>query len=402
MNAMKTRLLAFALLPLLAAAQPPPGPSAPADPETTAPVRIVSTQSDPGRVDISLRNEAEAALNRGFKWLAARQKENGAWSNEDFPALTGLPLWALAMRRAPEYKPRVDKAVEFLMAHVQPDGSIYRPREGAQGGGLANYNTAICMTALHEAGDPALIPAILKARRFMANAQHLGGDLYHGGMGYDPTSGRAYADLNNTVMGLEAMRLTERVEDFRPAGEARVDLDWQAVTQFLARVQNDSSAGPAEAGGFAYRPDESKAGIATGTQGRIVFRSYGSMTYAGMLSLIYARVSRDDLRVRSAFDWTVRHWSLDENPGMGSEGLYYFLNVLTKAMNAYGRERITLADGQTLAWRSEIVRRLVNLQRVDPDTGEGFWMNETGRWWESDPVLTTAYTLIALQAALAE
>ena len=359
---------------------------------------LIASQTTAGKVDISLQNEAKAAIQRGLKWLASHQKENGAWSNEDFPALTALPLWAFSWGEHPDKDKITSNAVAFILGSVQADGGIYRNVE-AKGGGLANYNTAICMTGLHATGKPELGAVVRKAREFVAAGQHTGDDVYNGGMGYDKATGRQYADLSDTVIAVEAMRFTQSAEDNRPAGEKRADLKWQGVTQFLGHVQNDASTGPSNAGGFAYRPEESKAGTTTNADGTVVFRSYGSMTYAGLLTLIYADVDRKDPRVRSAFEWTVRHWTLNENPGMGQEGLYYFYNVLTKALSAYGQDMITREDGTKLDWRTEVVRKLINLQKIDPATGEGYWINDAGRWWEADPVLTTSYVLIALEAA---
>ena len=361
-------------------------------------------------VDPSLANEARAAISRGVKWLLAKQSEGGYWSNEDFPALTALPLWALVKSgSAPEDS--IDKAVAYIQGAVNDDGSICRvPKETIKGGGLCNYNTALCMVALHATGRPELIPAIQKARSYVAGSQHFGDDLYRGGMGYDPSTGRPYADLSNSYLAYEAMRLTESVEDLRAAGDARADLDWEAAQQFVQRVQNLpghndqawASDAPEEKGGFAYRPDASMAGSVTNEDGTVRFRSYGSMTYAGLLSFIYAEVDRDDPRVASAFDWSRNHWTVAENPGMGKQGLYYFYNVLSKALAAYGQDVIEKADGTKVNWRDELIRTLVGLQKTEAETGHGFWVNDEGRWWESDPVLVTSYTLLALEIALGE
>ena len=361
-------------------------------------------------VSSSLQNEATAAISRGVKWLIARQNEEGYWSNPEFPALTALSLWAIAKSgNAPQEA--VDRAVGYILASVHEDGSIWRkPSEERRGGGLSTYNTAISMVALHMVGRADLVPVIQNARRFLAGAQHFGGDVYEGGMGYDASTGRAYADLSNTMLAYEAMRLTESVEDLRTGPDGKADLDWEAARKFLARVQNlpGQNAGSwvsddeKERGGFIYTPESSQAGTYTDAEGVVRFRTYASMTYAGLLSLIYAEVDRNDPRVQSAFDWAQRHWTLDENPGMGKEGLYYFYNVLAKALATYGQDVIRDEAGNALNWREEFIRKLVNLQRVDADTGEGYWLNETGRWWESDPVLVTAYSLIALEVALAD
>ncbi len=352
-------------------------------------------------LDRSMINEAYHAIRRGKDWLASLQKENGGWSDDQYPALTALPLWTFAVGDYPGRQAIMERAVEHILSYVQPNGGIYRHIEGRRGGGLSNYNTAICMKALHAVGDNDLVPVVLDARRFLAAAQHLGDDQYDGGMGYDRLTDRAYADLNNTVIAYEAMRLTEQLEEFRPADQERADLDWDAARRFLARLQHTEDVGiPEEVGGFFYRPEtDPKAGVRTNETGTVIFRAYGSMTYAGMLSLIYADVSRNDPRVQSAFDWAMRHWTLEENPGAGPEGVYYFYNVLTKALDAFGRDRIPAGDEQ-LYWRREIVRKLLNLQRIDPETGYGYWVNDHGRYLEADPVLVTSYSILALQLAL--
>lgn len=380
------------LPPALPGATPPP-------PQAPGTHTLVTKQPVTGKVDISVAKESEAAVNRGLDWLAARQRPDGSWSDPNFPALTALPLWAFALSQHPQREAVTRKAAAFLLTCVQPDGGIYKSLPG-KGGGLSNYNTALCMTALHLLNDPQYTPVVLKARQFVAAGQHFGGDIYEGGMGYDRATGRTYTDLSDSVIAYEAMRLTQSVEDLRPAGEKHVDLDWQAAQRFLERVQNKASSGPENAGGFGYRPDESKAGTTTNQQGVIVFRSYGSMTYAGLLSLIYANVNRDDPRVQSAFDWAVKHWSLDENPGMQDQGLFYFYNVLTKSLATYGREDIPRKDQPSLFWRQALIEKLLGLQKVDSGTGAGYWVNANNRYWENNDVLTTSYTLIALQVAL--
>jgi squalene-hopene/tetraprenyl-beta-curcumene cyclase len=34
---------------------------------------------------------------------------------------------------------------------------------------------------------------------------------------------------------------------------------------------------------------------------------------------------------------------------------------------------------------------------LDTQNKEGFWVNESGRWWEKDPVLVTCYAMLALE-----
>jgi len=102
------------------------------------------------------------------------------------------------------------------------------------------------------------------------------------------------------------------------------------------------------------------------------------------------------------YEWAVQHWTLEENPGMGPQGLYYFYHALAKSLAAYGVNPLTLADGTALNWRDELVRKLVNLQQIDARTGGGYWVNREDRWWEDDPVRVTAYALLTLELALNE
>jgi squalene-hopene/tetraprenyl-beta-curcumene cyclase len=117
------------------------------------------------------------------------------------------------------------------------------------------------------------------------------------------------------------------------------------------------------------------------------------MSYAGLLSYIYADLDKEDPRVEAVVDWLRAHYTLDENPGMGEQGLFYYYHTMAKGLNAYGAERLTLKDGKTVDWRRDLAMRLLSLQ----DGTNGSWVNDNGRWWEKDPVLVTSYATIALE-----
>lgn len=111
-----------------------------------------------------------------------------------------------------------------------------------------------------------------------------------------------------------------------------------------------------------------------------------------MLSYIYADLQRDDPRVRAAFDWLRNNYTLDENPGMGPQGLYYYLHLMTKALTIYGVDQLPAASGKSVDWRKDVAMKLINLQKAD-----GSWANDNGRWWEHDPALVTSYSLMSLE-----
>ena len=358
--------------------------------------------------DESMRKEALHSIRLGVQWLEKNQNPEGWWSNPMYPAMTALAASAIMnspdVIREGKTPESVRRALRFIKSCTRPDGGIYKDVQGVKGGGLPNYNTAICLLALADANDPLDRDIILKGRKFIIRSQNLDRGPYFGGMGYDANNARPYSDLSNTVWALEALRRTQPAE----LGQDK-DLNWSAAIDFVSRCQHLRQTNkadwvqdtPAERGGFIYNPTKSQAGEAKSDDDNTTFpRSYASMTYAGLLSFIYAQVDRQDPRVLAACDWIKRHWSVDENPGVGAQGLYYHYLTMSKALDVNGQEELALATGQTVGWRSELVKKLVSLQKIDPPTGLGFWQNENNRWWENDPSLVTAYTLLALDRAL--
>lgn len=323
---------------------------------------------------------AARALARGRDYLLAEFDPSGHWSDPQMPALTALPLWALC---GCEGVPAgvLQKAGGFVLSTQREDGGFYVPKPGRGGSGLGNYNTSVCLSALYVWGK-APAAALLKAREYLAGSQLTGDDTMAGGFGYDRLSRKRYADLSNTSYALDAMRRTEALEEFRPGGR-RVDVDWSAALAFVERLTR--SAGD-EAGGAAYNDRTPQAG-ATNAAGKVMLRTYGSMTYAAVLSMCHAQLDRGDPRVRQSLAYCERHWTLAENPGMGSQGLYYYYDILARALGAAGVETVGGHD-----WKRELAAQIVKLQRAD-----GGWRNDNNRFWEADGVLCTAFAMLALQ-----
>ena len=118
------------------------------------------------------------------------------------------------------------------------------------------------------------------------------------------------------------------------------------------------------------------------------------MTYAGLKSMLYAGVGKDDPRVRAAVEWLQQHYSLDENPGMGDSGLYYYFHTFAKSLSAYGESNFVVKDGDKHDWKQELIAALASRQKED-----GSWTNSNERWLEADPNLATGYALLALSYA---
>jgi squalene-hopene/tetraprenyl-beta-curcumene cyclase len=358
-----------------------------------------------------VRQAVDQSVARGIAYLQRQQGPEGAWLQH--PAVTALA--ATALLQAPggpgsAVAASAAKALDFVKGFAKPDGSIWAEGEGQ----YPNYSTAISLIALAAADRPGDRETMRKARQFLLGptsqfAQVPESDPAFGGIGYGK-SGRP--DLSNTQWALEALYVSRHLdrEPFTddPARPAKAELAWGRALTFLTRCQNLAetnasgwvTSDPENRGGFIYfpgsndpeLPPESKAGEVD-LAGAKALRSYGSMTYAGLKSMIYARVSRDDPRVKAALDWICRHYTFAENPGIGAQGHFYYLHTCAKALHATGEELLTDAGGTPHRWRDDLARQLVALQKPD-----GSWVNDgSGRWMESIPELTTCYAVLALQ-----
>jgi squalene-hopene/tetraprenyl-beta-curcumene cyclase len=122
------------------------------------------------------------------------------------------------------------------------------------------------------------------------------------------------------------------------------------------------------------------------------------MTYAMLKSYMYAGLKKDDPRVKAAWDWITKNWTLDENPGMrlagpanAENGLFYYYHTLARALNAYDEPVVPDAKGGKHDWRVELIEKLAALQKP-----EGGWAGEK-KWMEEKPILATAFAVLALQ-----
>ena len=335
--------------------------------------------------------QVKRALDNGFAWLRSTQSPDGSWSDKRFPGMSALALWAMANAADPENATAAQKAEAYLVACAQPDGGIYVPIPNRRGGGLGNYNTCLCLTALHAAGAKERHASVLlAARAYIASTQIETEGLHEGGFGYDKSSPREYTDLNNTLYAIDAMRLTQDVEEMRPTNQKKVDINWSAAKRYVLSMQQIQPGD--DEGGFLYNREVPRA---KQESARPQLKAYGSMTYAGLLAMLHCQLSRDDPRVRSVYQYIGKHWTLDENPGQGNQGLYFYYDILARALTAAGIENLTLADGTVLDWREALAQAL--LKRQQPD---GSWVNENNRFWEADPVLSTSYALLALTLIL--
>src|SRR5690606_31289132 len=122
--------------------------------------------------------------------------------------------------------------------------------------------------------------------------------------------------------------------------------------QNLKGEENDQAwAGKIDDGSFIYTP---AAGGSTKVQDEPLpdggLPGYGSMTYAGIKSLIYCGVDKNDRRIQKALEWVRKNYTLDRNPGMpdvrAQWGLYYYYHTMAKCLSVLGEDFLVDAEGK--------------------------------------------------------
>lgn len=339
------------------------------------------------------------SIDRALAYLAASQSADGGWEafGSSHPGVSALVLKALLQDDdyGPDH-PVCRRGVDFLLKFVQPDGGIYPP-----GDGQMNYHTSVAVMALASTKSPRNEKVVrdavgyLKKIQWDAEEGHEPSSPWYGGQGYG--QGKR-PDLSNTQLMIEALHESGLSPD-DPA--YRKALVFVSRCQMLGSGNDQPFAKDSTEGGFVYSPangGESKAGTVE-RDGKPRLRTYGSMTYAGFKSMLYADLKHDDPRVTSAWEWIRRYYTLDQNPNMPTpqahEGLYYYYHTFARALQAYGQEVIMDGQGAPRHWRAELCEKLLSLQRPDAS-----WLNEADRWFEGNAHLVTAYAVLALQTAL--
>ena len=360
-------------------------------------IRLVSgINSSP---NLSLLKETKHSLEIAYEYLLKSQLPNGSWN--DNPAITALVLYSFLL--PPLYNPDINsekaliKGFEYLETFVQPDGGIYKEE-------YRNYVTSVCLLAFVESNQEKYRPIIENAKNFLIKFQldeEEGIEKahpYYGGIGY---GGDDRPDLSNTQFALDAIKAAEdyevRYSKIIPTDsnqvekdEAELGLHWRKALVFLARCQNVKAVNDmpyaTDDGGFIYE---------TGTYKEERSHSYGSMTYAGVKSLLYAKVDKDDIRVKQALSWIRDHYTLEENPGFGQAALYYYYMTFAKCLEALGEDVIVDSSGGKHYWREDIIKKLISLQHE-----EGYWVHTHARYLHNVKDLVTSYAIISIKFAL--
>ncbi len=343
------------------------------------------------------RPEWDGVVDKAIAYLKSTQEQNGGWSTAKSPGVTGIVLTGLLRTgKMTARDPVAERALKYIEGLVNPQaGHIAGKDPKVQ---LQNYVTCINVMALVAADRPDLYKSVVgDAVKFLKKLQWDEGEGkgtendFYGGAGYDSKS---RPDLSNTQMFLDALRA---------AGVPPEDPAFKKAMVFVSRCQNLKGehndqpwAKLIDDGSFIYTAATGGVTKVRDTPASDGSRpGYGSMTYAGIKSLIYCGVSKDDPRIKKAYEWIRHNYTVDENAGMpeqrGRWGLFYYYHTMAKSLTALNIDIVVDAKGQKHDWRQDITRALAKRQRPD-----GSFLNDAQNWMEADPNLVTGYALMAL------
>jgi squalene-hopene/tetraprenyl-beta-curcumene cyclase len=341
-------------------------------------------------------DEWDAVVDKAIAYLKTSQNADGSWGAPPRNrGVTGVIVTGLLQTgKVTPDDPMVAKALKFIESLIEPKAGHIAGKDAAVG--LQNYVTSINVMALQAANRADKYKAVIgDAVKFLKKLQwdedegKKAEDDFYGGAGYDSKS---RPDLSNTQFFLDALKA---------AGVRSDDPAVQKALIFVSRCQNLKSefndrpwAGKINDGSFIY----SAAGggqTKTSDDPNAPLTGYGSMTYAGVKSMIYCGVGKDDPRYQKALEWISKNYTVEANPGMPKElaerGLYYYYHTMAKTLDVMGQPEFTDASGQKHDWKADILGALAKRQKPD-----GGWVNSNDRWMEGDPNLDAGYALMAL------
>jgi squalene-hopene/tetraprenyl-beta-curcumene cyclase len=356
---------------------------------------LPSTAAEPAKKVGPDPKEWNRVVDKAVEYLKEHQGPDGAWSEDKSPGVTGIALTGmLQCGKVTAKDPTGEKGLKYIESLINRDEHHIAGKDPKVQ--LKNYVTCVNVMALQAADRDSYKKVVGDAVQFLKKLQWDEGegkdpkDDFYGGAGYDSKS---RPDLSNTQFFIDSLIA---------AGVPKDDPALQKALIFVKRCQNYKGEGSDQPwqskkddGSFIY---SAAAGGQTKTQDKPDddggLPGYGSMTYAGIKSMIYCGVSKNDERVKRAYDWIKKHYSVEKNPGMpdvrAKWGLFYYYHTMAKTLDLMGVDEVEDAAGKKHDWRAEITAALAKMQKPD-----GSWVNDQ-HWMEADPNLITGYALMAL------
>ena len=375
------------------------------------------------------------SIDQGLRWLEIQQGPDGLFHGQ--VGITALVVAAFLKHPEQKYNlrthPFLQRSVNALTSYSNLDGSIC-DRSLLQ---MAHpsYTTSVCLLALAATNSRNYYQQIRDGRTFLKSLQMVKDEdrtRYFGGINYSLGQQENY-DLSNLSLALLTLDetrnyMTKVMKQALPDDSSFLS----NAKKFILRCQSNeanedywgTNLGSNQYGGFIYSPNGESKTMVTG-------KPYGSMTAAGLLSLMH--VNAKESHLRDTFEWICNNWQLDKNPGMNrnqaTKGLYYYYYNLALALAAYEEIR-TMKQGQIIFekeqpkvfWFQELAEALIKRKIVNsvvanqdiPDPANpnesifyvgdrvdlAYWRNQSSFWMERDTVLTTTYAVLALEVIM--
>lgn len=310
-----------------------------------------------------------SALARATRWLWSQQGEDGGWHSRTYGLLRSgqslTPFVLDALLPHPHDASNVDKAFEFLKRNTNAEGSMGLSDSAAPD--YPNYATGLAVrVAARLKRDASKWMECLRNQQFTEVNGWSRTDPAYGawGMGGDrrrpPEAG--HVDLAMTRYVLEGLAA---------AGVPASDPAMQNALVYLDRCRNPD-------GGFFFSTvnvDTNKAGEAQGK-----YRSYGTTTCDGVLSLRAAGVPASDPRVVQARAWLKKNHLEERAPGFDIEPA-----------------RMGWSEGLRFYYAAAITRAMPELPvQLPAQREDGSFANANNLVKEDDPILATAFVVRVL------
>lgn len=369
----------------------------------------------------AMRQErAEAMIDKAIAYLRTQQDPaTGGWSvppagkgQPNLPAITGLVLSGMLLQPGVDARdPSIAKGTTYILSFAKDDGGIYDSI-------LPSYNTAICLSALAKIDTPEAKARIKPAQDFLRNQQwgsatpvgmnapgKYGDEApesvdpshpHYGGLGY---GNKGRPDISNLSFAVQA---------WHDSGLPTDDPAFQRAIVFLQRCQmiekapdgtviNDREyAKGSRQGGFIYSvsTNNKNVGIGETNAGMIEetlddgtkvsrFRAYGTVTYAGFKSYLYAGLSPSDPRVQAALDWVRSNYTFAENPALGTDGYYYFLIMSARALDALGVDTLDVTGFAVQRQSLDVTNLPPGATSADVEGLAGLPKPQAIAWWDA-------------------
>jgi Squalene-hopene cyclase C-terminal domain/Prenyltransferase and squalene oxidase repeat len=301
-----------------------------------------------------------SALARAVRWLWSQQANDGGWHSKTYgmlrPGQSLTPFVLDALLGHPHEQAQLDKAFEFLKRTINTDAIDY-----------PNYSAGL---AVRVAGrlkrDASAWLAYLREQQFTEENGWTREDPAYGawGMGGErrrpPEAG--HVDLAMTRYVLEGLAAV---------GIPASDPAMRKAVVYLDRCQNPD-------GGFFFSTvnlDTNKAGEISGK-----YRSYGTTTCDGLLSMRAAGVPASDPRILRAQAWLKSNHLEERAPGFDIEPA-----------------RMGWSEGLRFYYAAAIIRAMPELPvQLPPQREDGSFSNANKLVKEDDPLIATAFAIRVL------